>query len=598
MMAGPVVSRELLTVARRSATFRRRCLIVSVLFLALGLLFGLAEYGRGRALTIRELAVFSLYVFGFAAHCQVSLTLGLVPVCAAPTIAVERERRTLTGLLTTRLSSAEIVLGKLAAALVNCTACLAAGVPMMLLLPLLGGVDPRLVVLAYAGTASTTFFLAALSIVVSTGARRGARAVAATIGLAALWCTLPVFVQFFVPRTMAWLWPWVYPVNAWIVASSPAGPLLVGLGAGPGWRFFESVAWMIALQVGAGSALVAWAVARFRRASRAIEEGDEPARSGRPFPRLLGRRPPYEDNPVLWKELHTARSRGLGLVVGTMIGVGLTALIGYGTWRFAQPAFAEWLTQGSGQSVSDVRRTEFNEFLRIITSWIEFFTLLIAAGVAAEGIAAERARDTWDGLIATPLNGRTILGAKMIGAAWKVRWWLMLLGLLWSVGLIAGSLHPVGFVAALLLLGVATWCMVALGTFMSLISRDTAQASNRTLIPVLLLSGSFLVCYLPMLNIPTLLGIGSAPFVNWLALISYRDMDAILSRHAPYGSVAGIAAATAEGPLRVVATCLLGTIAHAAAAAVLCRAAFARFDRHLRVRQRPHTLEGPTGSAL
>jgi hypothetical protein len=234
MTAGPILSRELLTIARRGGTYRRRCLFAATLLLALGLLFGMAAYWNQGRLSIREMAVFSLYVFGFAAHCQVALSIWLVPACVAAAIAEETERRTLTGLLTTRLSSAEIVMGKLAAGLVHYAVCLAAGFPIMLMLPLLGGVDPRFVLLLYSGTASTAFFLAGLSILVSTTARRGARAVGATIGLASLWCALPVFVHVLVPRTLPRLWPWVSPVNQWILASSPAGVLLATSSAGPG----------------------------------------------------------------------------------------------------------------------------------------------------------------------------------------------------------------------------------------------------------------------------------------------------------------------------------------------------------------------------
>jgi hypothetical protein len=222
---------------------------------------------------------------------------------------------------------------------------------------------------------------------------------------------------------------------------------------------------------------------------------------------------------------------------------------------------------------------KFNEFLRHVTSWVEFFTLLIAAGVAAEGVTAERARQTWDGLITTPLDGRVILRAKMIGAAWKVRWGVILLAVLWSVGVLAGALHPLGFAAALILLGVATWFMVALGTFMSLVSRDTAQASNRTLIPVLLLSGSFLVCYLPMRAATILMGAGSAPLINWLSLLSYRDVGEIAIGRDPFRPLEEIGVHTYEGPLRVLSTCLLGTTGIAVGAGWFSRAAAARFDR-------------------
>ena len=115
------------------------------------------------------MAVFAGYVFSFTAFCQVFLTIWLVPGCVAAIIALEKERKTLGGVLITRLSSAEIVLGKLAAGMVQYTTCLATGFPIMIMWPLLGGIDPRLVVLAYAATASTAFFVAGLSILVSTG---------------------------------------------------------------------------------------------------------------------------------------------------------------------------------------------------------------------------------------------------------------------------------------------------------------------------------------------------------------------------------------------------------------------------------------------
>ena len=160
-----------------------------------------------------------------------------------------------------------------------------------------------------------------------------------------------------------------------------------------------------------------------------------------------------------------------------------------------------------------------------------------------------------------------------------MRWGLILLGSLWSVGLLSGSLHPMGFAAALVLLGAATWFMVALGTLMSLVSRDAAQASNRTLIPVLLLSASFLVVYLPTRNATILMGAASVPLVNAVSLLSYRDVGAIASGSGTFPALAEVGVTTGEGPLRVLATLLLGITGTAVAAAGLTRAAAARFDR-------------------
>jgi len=593
MRVPTILSRELLTAARRGGIYRRRCLYATVLLLALWLLFGLTYFWKRGELSIREMAAFSDYVFGMAANGQVFLTIWLVPACVAAAIAEEKERRTLTNVLTTRLSSAEIVLGKLAAGLVQYTTCVAAGLPVMILLPLLGGVDPRLVVLVYGATASTAFFLAGLSILVSTAARRGTRAIGETIGLAAAWCILPLFVHLLLPRTLARLLPWVHPINEWVLASTPTGVLFTARGGRPGWVFFESIFWMMGPQLAAGTLMIAWAVARFRSAYRNQEGegGDDTSRSpgwlrGRFRPRLW-RHPSCGENPVLWKELHTARPRGLAQVLGVVIALGIVALIGYWTYAFARPAFLEWFEHGLGPATDDRRRLEFNPFLRMVTSWVEFFTLLIAAGAAAEGVTSERARETWDGLLATSLEGQAILGAKMIGAAWKVRGGVILLATLWSVGLLTGALHPLGFVAALVLLGVATWFVVALGTFVSLVSRDSAQASNWTLIPVLLLSGSFLIGYLPTPNASILMGAASVPLVNWLSLLSYRDVSAIVSGQRALSVLAEVGISTGEGPLRLLATCVLGITGTAVAAVALTRAALSRFDRTVGRPERP-----------
>ena len=75
------------------------------------------------------------------------------------------------------------------------------------------------------------------------------------------------------------------------------------------------------------------------------------------------------------------------------------------------------------------------------------------------------------------------------------------------------------------------------------------------------------------------MGVASVPLVNWLSLLSYRDIGAIVSGQGTFRTLADIGISTGEGPLRVLATCLLGTAGTAAAAAGLTRAALARFDR-------------------
>ena len=205
--------------------------------------------------------------------------------------------------------------------------------------------------------------------------------------------------------------------------------------------------------------------------------------------------------------------------------------------------------------------------------------LLIVAGLAAGSVTLERARDTWDSLIATPLDGRHILRAKMLATIWKMRYGALLVFALWTIGLLTGSVHPVGFGAAVVLLIVSIAFMAALGTYASLISRDTGQASNRALIPALVLSGSFLSCYLPTRFTTVFMGIGSTPFLNGVCLVTHGEIRDVLNGAEAFRRLEEMSIYSYEGGLTVLLACLTFIAAFSAAAVGLYRAALHRFDR-------------------
>ena len=155
---------------------------------------------------------------------QALLTIVIVPELVARAIAEEKERRSLECLLTTPLSSREIILGKLVAGLLQYVACLVVGLPIMGLMVLLGGIDPRgFVPLAYAGMLSTAFGLAGLSILVSTEAQQRTRGHPAREefgGSLDLLADAPI--DFFVPPGCG---PWsTLGSGPSISGSSPAAP--------------------------------------------------------------------------------------------------------------------------------------------------------------------------------------------------------------------------------------------------------------------------------------------------------------------------------------------------------------------------------------
>ena len=72
------------------------------------------------------------------------------PAATAGAICVDRARGTLTHMLATDLSDAEIVLGKLAARLLPILGLVACSWPVLAVSSLLGGIDPTALTLAFA----------------------------------------------------------------------------------------------------------------------------------------------------------------------------------------------------------------------------------------------------------------------------------------------------------------------------------------------------------------------------------------------------------------------------------------------------------------
>jgi hypothetical protein len=201
----------------------------------------------------------------------------------------------------------------------------------------------------------------------------------------------------------------------------------------------------------------------------------------------------------------------------------------------------------------------------------------MVAGAAAESVAKERERDTWLGLIGTPLTGREILRAKLLGSIWNTRGLAVLMLVLWIVGLLAGALHPLGFLAALTGMGVSCWFLAALGLTASLWSRDRAEATGRALGPLMLIVGLGTLPFILPGTARVVLAGGTMPFLTWVSLLSYEDVHAALHlgaipRFAEIG-IRGVA-----GARIILAVWLISTTAQAIGAFLLMRSAVCGFD--------------------
>lgn len=139
MLAGPLFSRETLTVPRQFKHFLVRSGYVAALFV---LLYTAAQttFGWQHVRNLGDIARFGQLVFQVLAFVQLTLMIFFSVLFAAGNVAQEKDRRTMLLLLMTDLRDSEFVLGKLCASLLLPAVLLASSIPVFVFVHLLGGV--------------------------------------------------------------------------------------------------------------------------------------------------------------------------------------------------------------------------------------------------------------------------------------------------------------------------------------------------------------------------------------------------------------------------------------------------------------------------
>jgi ABC-type transport system involved in multi-copper enzyme maturation permease subunit len=579
MFPGPVFSAELLTTARRPRYYAVRFLYGAILLFVVWrndpALYSWYYSSSGGELSIQALALLGRTLFSSFLVVQSVAILLVTPALVAGVIAEEKQRKTLHYLLASPLSSAEIILGKLAARMVHVGVFLAIGVPVMSLLSLFGGVDPRLVLVAFAASVTTAFFISALAILISTHARRVREAMALTYLLTVFWLVMPPIIGMALPGGgVFWtrVYEWLKPVNDWIAPTSPLFVLLSsGLSPIRGSTLPALIQWMIGLQVAYGLLFVLLAVLRLRPVGRKEGggAGAQWAAAMRRGRRLLPR-PACGDDAMLWKERYVSRTSVTTKIASAIVLSVVVCGLVYMTYDWARPAFREVLDHGYGTTGVRGARGEFNSYLRFICTFIYVLWALGVASAASSGLTSEREEDTWTSLVTTPLEGVEIIRAKMIGAVWGLRWVGAVLAALWLTGLAAGAIHPFGLAAVVLETTAFLWFATALGTYSSLRARNSGRSLLTTLAVLFVVNGAYLLCCIPVRTSSWLMSMGVTPVIEAVSLVSYEDVRAYF---------AGERFGPRVDQTEVILTGIMGLLAYTAAAAFLTHRAISRFDR-------------------
>ncbi len=526
MLPGPVFTFEMIITSRRGRFYATRAMYAVVLLLILWTVHSAWSSAEGGIIPAEMMPWFGLSAFGSVAVGQEILVLVLTPALVAGAIADEKRRKTLHYLLASQLTGPEIVLGKLMVRMLYLVVLLGVSVPVLSLLVLIGGVDPILVVLGVGATLSTAWFLATLSIWVSTIARHPREALFAAYGLETLWLLLP-----WVLRNVSWTGNLAFDsaivgLADWIGASSPVETIreLVFGGFLPGRDRLAPMYGMIGIQTALGAGLAGLAAVQLRPIFR--RQDDAPRRRGlRAWlsARRARKHPPIGDRPMLWKELQTSRPGGLARGVGWLLTLVLGGLLLYnGVWLFLSAFVEMWdygytppmVSRFVPSQIGSLDRWYFLSFLQFVIPFIYLLGILIVAGSAAAAITAEHEDDTWVSLTATDVTGREIVLAKLLGAVRRGARLGSMIVLLLIGGVITGAIHWASVPTLVVAVGVYAWFASALGLWISMFLRSIWRAQFLTIGLLLLVnvSGQGVLNVLSKYGFASLAGPGFTPY--------------------------------------------------------------------------------------
>jgi ABC-type transport system involved in multi-copper enzyme maturation permease subunit len=460
--------------------------------------------GLGRAFVFNVLWVQALAV------------LLLTPAWVAGAIASEKEANTLDLLLITPLADREIVLGKLFGRLGQVGVVLLAGLPVLTLALVLGGVHPAVPLAGFVVTAATLFSVGSFALLCSVLARSTFTALVCSYGLVVVFnlgcLCLPIA---FGSSPLAFLLE--------LDSRSSGGPPPAEAGGLQGWTppdrgpwdVWEQAGWMTLTHVVLHGVLALYFLVWAVRVLRVPADQTEPAASdglwrlavilSPPGPAAVSAdvaansppiqrprpHPPVGDRPLLWKELYV----GAGSLADPPPGLLWRAFLGApAIVCLALFGLVEFGHRTVPKDMVDLERYLFNPLLRlaVVGLWLAWSVATLFR--AADSVCHEREDATLDGLLSLPVERRRVLAVKWVGSILRFRRLGYFLAGAGIVGFITGGLHPLAVV--LLLVSGAAWvCLLAsLGLVLSTVCRTSRWARLGAAVVVLvLLAGPLLV---------------------------------------------------------------------------------------------------------
>ncbi|WP_165065841.1 ABC transporter permease subunit [Paludisphaera rhizosphaerae] len=396
---GPVFAYEWIRISRRWQLYAIRSAFVATILGALLVVWATCPWNLDEA-DLQRLALFGGSVNWAVAFTQLMSILLAAPAATAGAVCLDKSRGTLLHVMATDLTDAEIVLGKLAAALAPVLGLVFCMLPVMMLTSLLGGVDPVTLLGTFGVSIGTAVLGCTIAFALSVWGRKTHEVLSATYLILIFWIAgLPTAGT--IARRMGF---------------SPFGLFVTALDDAEAMNPFELLtptyndpaSWhlmRVALFLGGClvvSTLLVWATIRRIRPvtlHQRVESDDSPKSKWRllahlRLPTLLPS-PSLDGNPVLWREWSRTRPSRWARVI----------------W-FTYFATALLLTS---TALTDVLSGGMSESTAVVNMFLVSVGLLLLTVRSATSLSEERTRGSLDVLMSTPMSTRSILIGKWWG---------------------------------------------------------------------------------------------------------------------------------------------------------------------------------------
>ncbi len=462
-LAGPIFEKELRVSSRRKRNYALRFVYLMSLTTFISYIwFVTARYGSSSGSNVVQMSrmseagkyiVTTIIWFQFIAIQFVSV------VMLSTSINNEIRHRTLGMLMTTPVSSFQIVIGKFLSKLLQLILLLAISLPLLTIVRVFGGVPWDFVLSSICITLTAAFFAGSNSLLFSIFNRAVHTVIMKTI----LICFLCYFIPFIVLRliqivypSVAIFIPYLYYVNPFIALGAATERMLSASAAMPvpmwglhcaimlGFSILLLVMSTICVRkvglqqaIGQAGVFGTWKERRIAKGKRKIVSK---ADSG-PVRRVKGQL-------LLWKEMMSIYHRWNLKATAGILFVGLILTVVYAFFIYRQLFDEIWVHIG---------------FVCVYL----FLGLLQTSSSAATSITNEKEAQTWPILLTVPLTNKQIAFGKILGCC--IRGWFFLLCLIAHVVVfsIAGYIHPTAILPLILLVAGSMFLVSSVGVFFS-----------------------------------------------------------------------------------------------------------------------------------